>query len=50
MDTIARAVRTLGPMSKAFTKESDGDELSRPPSLPEGFKNYITPGWVSPAA
>ena len=35
-------------MSKAFTKESDGDdgddELSRPPDVPEGFKNYITPG------
>jgi transcription elongation factor GreB len=35
-------------MSKAFTKESDGDdgddELSRPPGVPEGFKNYITPG------
>ena len=34
-------------MSKAFTKESDGgddDELGRPPGVPEGFKNYITPG------
>jgi len=38
-------------MSKAFTKESDGDdgddELSRPPGGPEGFKNYITPGGYS---
>ena len=38
-------------MSKAFIKESDGDdgddELSRPPGVPEGFKNYITPGGYS---
>ena len=35
-------------MSKAFTKETDGDdgddELGRPSGVPEGFKNYITPG------
>ena len=33
------------PMSKAFTKESDGDdddEVGLPP-LPPGGKNYITP-------
>lgn len=32
-------------MSKAFTKESDGEEeLSGNPQLPQGVKNYITPG------
>jgi len=34
-------------MSKAFTKESDGDdeaERGSAPALPQGFKNYITPG------
>jgi len=32
-------------MSKAFTKESDGDEDDEPglPPLPAGIKNYITP-------
>lgn len=31
-------------MSKAFTKESEGDdELDGTPKLPQGVKNYITP-------
>ena len=36
-----------GPMSKAFTKESDGDDDVESPAratLPDGFRNYITPG------
>lgn len=32
-------------MSKAFTKESEDDEdLDHSPKLPQGTKNYITPG------
>ena len=32
-------------MSKAFTKESEDDEdLDASPKLPQGTKNYITPG------
>ena len=32
-------------MSKAFTRESeDDDELETAPQLPQGTKNYITPG------
>ena len=32
-------------MSKAFTKESEDDEdLDDSPKLPQGTKNYITPG------
>jgi transcription elongation factor GreB len=34
-------------MSKAFTKESDGDDddrdLANEPAIPDGFTNYITP-------
>lgn len=30
-------------MSKAFTKESEDDELDGTPKLPQGVKNYITP-------
>jgi transcription elongation factor GreB len=33
-------------MSKAFTKESDGDDdgdLADSPAIPDGFTNYITP-------
>jgi transcription elongation factor GreB len=40
-------VPTGGPMSKAFTKESDGDDDVESPAratLPDGFRNYITPG------
>ncbi|MDO9189662.1 MAG: transcription elongation factor GreB, partial [Sulfurimicrobium sp.] len=32
-------------MSKAFTRESEDDEdLDDSPKLPQGLKNYITPG------
>lgn len=32
-------------MNKAFTRESDGEEeLDGNPQLPQGVKNYITPG------
>ena len=36
----------IGTMSKAFTKESDGDDdddIGALPPLPPGGKNYITP-------
>ena len=35
------------PMSKAFTRESDQDDEDEVPpglQLPQGVKNYITPG------
>ena len=34
-------------MNKAFTRENDGDdddELEPSPALPQGTRNYITPG------
>jgi transcription elongation factor GreB len=41
------ALRDHAPMSKAFTKESDGDdgsdELPDAPALPKGTRNYMTP-------
>ena len=44
---LAFAYVCVGPMSKAFTKESDGDDDEREASarddLAADFKNYITP-------
>ena len=31
-------------MNKAFTRENDEDELETSPALPQGTRNYITPG------
>src|SRR5690348_11223318 len=44
----ARCTRETGPMSKAFTKESDGDDDddrdgADDGAIPGGFTNYITP-------
>ncbi len=40
-----RRIAQCGPMSKAFTKETDhdDDDLPNGPALPAGGKNYITP-------